>query len=439
MADPEQLRKAKIELGQRLAAHRKAAGLTQALLGPRVNYVRSTIANVEVGRQNVPREFWAACDRELGADGDLIGAFDDLSLIARATWISDPPAAVAGFVAPKVPIDERSIVAMAAHRARKFALVASIGTTPEVIDQLRDEVQRIAQQYPRRPLSEFAGDLADTQDAVFTLLERRQAPQQARQLYLLGGLTCGLLAKASHDLGEPRAALQQTRTAILCAEQADHDGLRGWLRGLQALVTYWAGRHSDSVRYAEAGMEYAQRTGGATTVWLASSAARAHAALGDAERAKQAIAAAEAAWEHLRPDDLDGFGGICTFHPARAQYYAADALAWLPEERPLAHAQAERAVAAYQDRQSPEWAFGDEAGAVAALAIARIASRDLDGAQTALQDVFTLPADQRIHGVVHSVRRVHQAVSAAGLTRDGRALVEQMEDFAHVPANALPR
>jgi hypothetical protein len=52
----------------------------------------------------------------------------------------------------------------------------------------------------------------------------------------------GLLAKASHDLAEPYAAMAQARTAYLCADNTDHDGLRAWLRGLQSLIAYWAGR-----------------------------------------------------------------------------------------------------------------------------------------------------------------------------------------------------
>ncbi|MGZ4434648.1 MAG: helix-turn-helix domain-containing protein [Trebonia sp.] len=45
-------------LGTELAAHRRAAGHSQAALASLVNYSRSTIANVEVGRQHVPRRFW---------------------------------------------------------------------------------------------------------------------------------------------------------------------------------------------------------------------------------------------------------------------------------------------------------------------------------------------------------------------------------------------
>src|SRR6266536_650128 len=237
------------------------------------------------------------------------------------------PATQDGSLVLPSPGTERSILTMAAQRARRFTMLAAEGTTPDIVDQLREEVQRLALAYPQRPLTEILGDLVETQDTLFTLLERRQTPQQARQLHFLASVTNGLLAKASHDMTEPQAAMLQARTAVLCADQADHDGLRAWLRGLQSLVAYWAGRYAEAVRYAEMGGEFAARAGGTTSVWLPVSAARAYAALGNAEQATAAIHRAEDAWDQVQPDEVDELGGICTFNQPRTLYYAADALA----------------------------------------------------------------------------------------------------------------
>ena len=78
MADPESVRDARRELGRRLAALRRAAGLNQFGLAAAVNYTRSIVANVEVGRQNAPREFWSSCDDVLRAGGTLLEGHDDL-------------------------------------------------------------------------------------------------------------------------------------------------------------------------------------------------------------------------------------------------------------------------------------------------------------------------------------------------------------------------
>lgn len=252
-------------------------------------------------------------------------------------------------------------------------------------------------------------------------------------------MTSGLLAKASHDLGDPHSAMLQARTAVLCADQADHNGLRAWLRGLQSLVAYWAGRHAEAIRYAEMGTAFAARSSGTTSVWLPVSAARSYAALGNTQKALAAVQAAEAAWDHVEPDAMDELGGICTFSQPRTVYYAADALAWLPAETERAVAFAARAVDAYADPSDPTWAFGDQAGAHTDLAIARLAGRDIEGAAEALAPVLDLDPTQRINGIVHSVQRVHRAIGRAGLADDAHDMIEAIENFTATPLKALPR
>jgi hypothetical protein len=178
---------------------------------------------------------------------------------------------------------------------------------------------------------------------------------------------------------------------------------------------------------------------GTTSVWLPVSAARAYAALGNSERALTAIRTAEDAWDTVEPDVVNELGRICTFSQPRTLYYAADALAWLPAEADNAIEFSTRAVAAYADHSDPAWAFGDESGSHADLAISRIASRDIDAARDALAPVLELAPEQRINGIVHSAQRVHQAVTQAGLAEGAHDLIEHIEDFTHTPLRALPR
>lgn len=345
--------------------------------------------------------------------------------------------------APCMPagLSEREMITMAAQRARKFTLTAESAVSRESVEQVYDDVRRIAVAYPRRPLPEILGDLVDVQDSVYELLEHRQRPQQGRDLYLLAGVIGGLLAKASHDLSEPHAAMTQARAAYLCADNADHDGLRAWLRGLQSLVAYWAGRPGESVRYAQSGAEFATRSGGTATVWLPASEARGLAALGNAGGALAAIERAEDAWERVQPDQLDELGGICTFTRPRQVYYAADALAWLPEEATAAENYSEQAVEAYSDPSSPEWAFGDAAGSHTDLAIARLARGELDGAYEAVAPVLDLAPERRNNGIVLSVQHVHRALSKSQLANDEQAdgLREEIEAFTRTPVAALRR
>lgn len=84
MIDPDGINEAKLALGRQLAAYRDAAGLRQQELAPRVHYGRSTIANVETGRQTCSGAFWERCDQELAADGALVRGYEDLKALTRA-------------------------------------------------------------------------------------------------------------------------------------------------------------------------------------------------------------------------------------------------------------------------------------------------------------------------------------------------------------------
>jgi hypothetical protein len=283
------------------------------------------------------------------------------------------------------------------------------------------------------------GHLVTVQDTLFGLLEQPQRPAHGRQLYLMAGVVGGMLAKASHDLGDPSAALAQSRTAYLCAEQADHHGLRAWISGLQSLVSYWAGRPTEAIRYAQRGAEFAARARNTTSVWLPVSEARAWARLGNAEQTHDAIQRAEDAWSSVRPDELDELGGLATFSRPRQLYYSADALAWLPNQAEAAERYSLDAVAAYANPADPDWAFGDQAGSHTDLAIARISRGELEGAIEALAPVLNLPAEQRIRGIITSVQHVHSALTQSPLARERTDLVETIEAFTRTDLRSLPR
>lgn len=310
---------------------------------------------------------------------------------------------------------EGQVITMSADRARDFltrAEASNVGR--ETIDQLTDDVRRLAIAYQQQPLERILNELADTQDRAFSLLEGRQRPEQTRDLYFLACILSGFMAKASHDLAAPHDAMTQSRTAYACADNAGHDGLRAWTRGLQALITYWTGRFTDSARYADLGIEAAGRNYGTAVVWLASGKARALAALGRMDEAHAAIEQATAARDLVRPDELDELGGLCTFNRPRQLYYAADALAWGGKEHAnRAERVAMEAIDAYAAASTQDRAFGDESGAMCDLAIARIHRRDVEGAAEALAPVLTLPTAQRIHGIVTSVDYVRRVLRDA--------------------------
>jgi len=348
---------------------------------------------------------------------------------------------VALIVPPQATSEEMLI--MAANRARKFALLTGqVDLSGETLEQVADDVRRLCVAYPQQPLAAIVGDLVTTQDTLFSLLENRQRPEHARQLYLLAGIAGGLLAKASHDTADPHGALAQARTAYMCADMADHNGLRAWIRGLEALVTYWDGRPRESVRYSRLGAEPARLAGSTAGVWLAVSEARAWASLGNAEETRAAIDRAERAWDDASADadELDQMGGIATFTRSRQLYYAADALSWLPGEADAGESYSDQAVGAYADETAADWAFGDAAGSRADLAVARVYRGELDGAAEALAPVLDLPPERRIRGIISSAKHVRDALVRAGRSGDRAAgdLEEEIEVFTRTPTMSLP-
>lgn len=80
---PQEVREARLALGRKLAGLRKAAGYTQNSLAPLTLYGRSTVANVELGRQSVGRDFWVRCDQILDTGGALAADYDRMQARAR--------------------------------------------------------------------------------------------------------------------------------------------------------------------------------------------------------------------------------------------------------------------------------------------------------------------------------------------------------------------
>jgi hypothetical protein len=342
------------------------------------------------------------------------------------TRLFGPPYGVGAAVTPRGPDQvissgrgnartdwEGQLISMSADRARNFlARAEETNLGPETIDQLTDDVRRLAVASQQQPFPLLLSDLVETQDRAFNLLEGRQKPEQTRDLYLLAGIVSGFLAKATHDVGASHDALTQARAAYACADNAGHDGLRAWIRGLQTLITYWAGRFDDSVRYARLGADAAQRSRGTAGVWLVSSEARSLAALNRIGEARAALTKATEAREHVQPDELDQLGSICTFSRPTQLYYAADAMAWgSATEAAEAEQLATEAIDALSSAPvADRGGYGNEEGAQCDLAVARLLRGELEGAAEAVTPVLELPRERRQQGIVRSVERVRDTL-----------------------------
>jgi hypothetical protein len=132
-------------------------------------------------------------------------------------------------------------------------------------------------------------------------------------------MVSGLVAKASHDLGDSLVAMTHARTALLCAQNAEHGALTAWIRGLQSLISYWGSAPRDALNYAQLGATISG-VEGTVSIWLASLEARAWSALGNGAASRLAIENSDNLRDTLMVDELDKLGGICNFSRARQRF-----------------------------------------------------------------------------------------------------------------------
>ncbi|WP_225729191.1 MULTISPECIES: hypothetical protein [unclassified Nocardia] len=329
------------------------------------------------------------------------------------------------------------LLTMAAERSRKFSLQQRVVTNAEEIDLLTDEIRELASMYQREPLPLILGKLLNAQEAIFSSLEQRQKPANARQLYFLAAIIGGIFGYASEDVGRFQLALTHARAAYMWAEYADHHGLRAWVRGIQSYICYWDNKPWDAVRYANSVADLATVTRGTSIPWLYSNAARAWAALGNIEKTAEMNDLADATYERSELDELDGFGGICTFGHSRRLYYAARGLAALATPPPATETYCVRAVDAYRDPNQPDWDFDCEAESRISLALTRLAGGELDGALEPLGPVFGLAPERRTNDLVKTFGLLHRSLNNFQVHK-AHELQEQIEAFTHTSLREFP-
>jgi transcriptional regulator with XRE-family HTH domain len=113
----EDIRLLRRELGKELAGWRQAVGFTQAQLGRKVGYSRSTVSTVESGGQQVPREFWVSCDELLGTAGRLT----ELSGAIKLEQVAEGRTAAQSGSWPELPKPRRAASPGRPHTAAEYA------------------------------------------------------------------------------------------------------------------------------------------------------------------------------------------------------------------------------------------------------------------------------------------------------------------------------
>jgi transcriptional regulator with XRE-family HTH domain len=340
-------------LGQELTRLRKAHGLTLRALAPLVGLnAHSRLADYERDYRIPPADLLTEYQRVLRADGATLQRLRRQALDDRDERRAKPGSEPRPDPRPESRTGPDAVRA-AAQRARDFGHRVPAPLDDEPVEQFRDDLRGLAGEARAGLSGTLLAELAATQDRLFGLLDRPQAPSAAVKLYWLAAAVGGLLGRFSLAAGEPAAASAQAHTAFVCADRAGDDTVRAWVRGIQALIAYAEGRFPESVRYAQAGGLLARRLRGSVAAWLPAREAVALARLGNADRADAAVRLAERAWARLRPDELDELGGPCRTGRAELDRLLAEALRHLPGRAADAERHARAAVAgqAEEDRE----------------------------------------------------------------------------------------
>lgn len=280
MNSSSEIAAARAALGKQLAAYRKAAGYTQHTFAPLTHYGRSTIANVEAGRQNVPRAFWERCDDLLQAAGALMAGYDCLAELIR---------------------DQRRQLADArsASRLADFAgqqprtLVADLART--TADQ-RELYHRLS---ARVMLSYASAHLA----ALELLLDDPVLSLDVRAVASMAQEAAGLVAWLQHDLGVPGAADRAYGIADRLLSLSGDRSLAGYVTAYRAEVA----KDRSDLRAAVTHFERAQAMLGRSAppmvlAWTSAVGAEVMAFSGRASAAMHLLSRAESALDRAGSD-----------------------------------------------------------------------------------------------------------------------------------------
>jgi hypothetical protein len=300
---------------------RRASGQSQETLAARVGYSRSTIANVEVGRQNAPRALWQTCDDVLRGDGMLLTAYDDLQAritrhlrVTAAVW-STTPSRAGGAPSANPPVLTGSIGEGRDRRDRPDPARRGPSQVDLVsVAQLRGHVHRLAEAYDQTPSASLTA-AAGAYHATATAFEEATTDGRVRRaLRTVQAEITTLLGQLVWDASQRRdhtTASQYFRDAVDLARSVGdpvaeaHATLR---TGYLAL--YGTRNPRPGLHLASRAAQVAAGTSPTITGYALLHVAEAHGMLGDRHACEHAL---DRARQQLAVQDpLDPGKGFCS-------------------------------------------------------------------------------------------------------------------------------
>lgn len=214
------------------------------------------------------------------------------------------------------------------------------------------------------------------------------SPDDSRDLYVALGRTCGILAYLTLDLGQAEVARVHAQAAFRLGDRADHDQLRAWSRGTQALAFRFTKDFELARDAAQDGLNYIGTSTGTMGSRLLCGLAASIANLGDSARALELLEDADRMRDSSGPDEIPG---LFSFSEAKQIYYHGFSLMWADDDKTLRKSikASQEALDAWHVQRSP----GDEMLSTIYLSMANARLGDLDGSLAAVAPVLETPIE----------------------------------------------
>src|SRR6266545_880104 len=318
---------------------------------------------------------------------------------------------------PEIDLEE-FIVASAEQSAEAALWAQAHGIGEATLPILREQLAALVAQFEHTPPRQMLGRASVVRNRALDLLDDRQAnADQFRDLNVVAGTACALLAWMSGDLAEEPL-------------------LRAFVRTVQAKSAYWANRVAESADHARDGLTYVTADTTSTIgVLLASMLTRAEARLGHPDQANDALHHADA--ERDRVGDPAEAGGLFACSVVGQACFAAGAHLTLGDA-PAALVAADAAEDAYFQAvaaggQPPYRSI--TMARINALT-ARLQLGELDGARATFDRIAELPAERRIQTFVQRLNRATTTLDSDRYRSDptARGLRNDIDDFRRANA-----
>ncbi|MGW7005498.1 hypothetical protein ACWGCW_22505 [Streptomyces sp. NPDC054933] len=146
-----------------------------------------------------------------------------------------------------------SLEASAAQSLELAGLVSETNVDEEMIALLQRELLELTFFLMRSSLSASFRRAVQLRNQLSDLLRGRQRARYRTELSVIAAKVCALLAWICEDMGHRVAASHHARAGWMCAEQADHNGARRWVRVVQSRMAFWSGDYVESAQLAADG------------------------------------------------------------------------------------------------------------------------------------------------------------------------------------------